>query len=267
MIADYHMHTNFSVDSKVLMEEYCAKAISIGIEEICFTDHVDHGIEDMNNLGKYQVVYYPKYFEKIAQLQEKYKGVLKIKAGIEFGVQLHNIDLFNEDFKRWNFDFVLLSVHQIEGMELWINEFQKNKAQSEYNEGYYNYLLDLVKQYDNFNCIGHLDLIRRYDDSEYSSDKCFEIISEILKVVISKGKGIELNTSSFRYKLKDFMPSRKIWEKYKELGGEILTVGSDSHLVDCLGENFKECFEMLKDVGFTHYCVFDKGLPTKVLIP
>ncbi|MFV0254799.1 MAG: histidinol-phosphatase HisJ family protein [Erysipelotrichaceae bacterium] len=268
MIADYHIHSNFSIDSKELMENYCLRALELNIDEICFSEHIDHGIEDCNNPGQYQVTNLPKYFKKIKELQQKYQGKLIIKIGIEFGAQLHNLELFRKDFYNYDFDFVLLSVHQIDNKELWINQYQNGKSQAQYNEGYYSYLLELVKSYDEYNCLAHLDLIRRYDkEGEYHSEQCYKIIKEILKIVIAKGKGIELNTSSFHYKLADFMPDLRIWQMYKELGGEIITIGSDSHKAERLADHFEVGFKMLKQIGFTHYSTFKKGKVTQNLIP
>ena len=104
--------------------------------------------------------------------------------------------------------------------------------------------------------------MRRYDRfGEYPFEKFKDIAEEILKLVIEKGKGIEINTSSFRYKLKDLTPSRDILRFYRELGGEIITIGSDSHRAEQLGQNLLLVREELKNLGYKYFCTFDKMKP------
>ena len=112
-------------------------------------------------------------------------------------------------------------------------------------------MLSLVKHYKNYSVLGHMDLIKRYDKKgEYPFEEVKPIIEDILKIVIADGKGIEMNTSAKRYGLKDTMPSRGILRLYRELGGEIITIGSDSHKPDQLGYGILEAQKILKDIGF-----------------
>ena len=87
------------------------------------------------------------------------------------------------------------------------------------------------------------------------------MIQEILEIVIKDEKGIEVNTSSHRYGLKDSTPSRDILKLYKELGGKIITIGSDSHKIEHLGAYINEAKELLKELGFEYYCTFEKMEP------
>ena len=105
-------------------------------------------------------------------------------------------------------------------------------------------------------------MIKRYDmNGNYPFDKVKPIISEILKHIISKGKGIEINTSSFRYKLDDLTPSKDILKLYKELGGTIITIGSDAHKAEHVGYKILEVREELKKLGFKQFCTFEKMKP------
>ncbi|MBK1812181.1 histidinol-phosphatase HisJ family protein [Clostridium sp. YIM B02505] len=256
MLADYHMHTSFSDDSDYEMEEAVKKAIAIGLNEICFTEHVDHGVKTDLNCD------YEKYVEELKRCQEKYKDQIAIKLGIEFGMQLHTIDIFQKDFEKYDFDFVILSCHQIDDQEFWTYDFQKGKTQQEYNKKYYEEILKMMKNYDNYSILGHLDMIKRYDkEGEYPFEKVEDIITEILKLAIEKGKGIEVNTSSFRYGLKDLTPSRDILSLYKELGGNIITIGSDTHEENHVGHKIDYIKDELKNIGFTKFCTFEKMKP------
>lgn len=105
-------------------------------------------------------------------------------------------------------------------------------------------------------------MMDRYDlNGPYPFKYEEEIIREILKTAINDNKGIEVNTSSFRYHLKDTTPSIDILKLYKELNGKIITVGSDAHKKEDLGVHIKETYDFLKDLGFEYVCTFDKMNP------
>lgn len=256
MLANYHMHTNYSDDSSFKMEDVVKKSISCGLDEICITDHIDC-LTGINPNFPY------KSYEKDFKIcKEKYSDKINLKLGIEFGMQTSTIPIFEEIFTQGDFDFVLLSCHLINDKWFWSNEFQSGKTQKEYNEQYYEEILRLVNSFDNYSVLGHLDVIRRYDlNGEYEFEKVQPIVEAILKRVISQGKGIELNTSSYRYRLKDLMPSRNILKLYKDLGGEIITIGSDSHCPEHVNCHIKEAQSILISLGYKYFCTFDNMHP------
>lgn len=275
MFCDYHVHTNYSDDSFYLMEDVIQDAIKMGMDEICLTDHVDYGMKvDQENLSEEEKkellkgrefaplnVHYPKYFEEIKRLQQKYPQIC-IKQGMEFGMQMHTIPMFQKLFDRYDFDFIILSCHQVDDQEFWTQDFQRGRTQKEYNERYYQEIFQVIQSYKDYSVLGHLDLITRYDEAGvYPFENIKEVITEILKIVIQDGKGIEVNTSSHRYGLKDLTPSRDILKLYKELGGTILTIGSDSHQKEHLGAYIEETKEVLKKLGFQYYCTYEKMKP------
>ena len=114
--------------------------------------------------------------------------------------------------------------------------------------------------------MGHLDLIKRYDTTILEDKLFIDYIEAILKKVIENGKGIELNTSSFRYNLPDLMPSTNILKLYKELGGEIITVGSDAHDSIRVGENISYTYDILKSLDFKYVFTFNKRNKHGILI-
>lgn len=278
MLADYHVHTEFSDDSTYLMEEVILDAIKMGLHEVCFTDHVDYGIKrDWDDpLGMlYRKggqgepermplanVDYPKYADKICFLKEKYKAQITIKMGMEFGMQTHTIPQYEKLFARYPFDFIILSVHQVENKEFWTQDFQRGRTRQEYNRRYYEEILALVQQYHNYSVLGHLDLITRYDEAGYYPfEKIKPIVTEILRTVIKDGKGIEVNTSSHRYGVQDLTPSRDILRLYQALGGTIITIGSDSHKKEHLGAYLQETKQELIELGYEKYCTYEQMRP------
>lgn len=271
MLTDYHVHCEFSDDSVYPMEDVVRDAIGLGLEEICFTDHVDYGIKvdwdsgeeiQWRNGEPFANVDYPRYFAGIAALQEKYGDRIRIRRGLELGVQSHTIDAYNRLTAKYPLDFAILSIHQVYDQEFWNGEFQEGRTQREYNEEYYREMLRVVQSFKHYSVLRHMDLIVRYDKAGvYPFEKVKDLITEILKVVIADGKGIELNTSSVRYGLSDTQPSRDILRLYRELGGRIITLGSDSHRPDHLGAHIASSMELLKELGYEAFCTFENGRP------
>lgn len=278
MRTDYHVHTEFSGDSDYPMEKVVQDAIALGLDELCFTDHVDYGIKrdwddpagilyckggpgEPESLPLANVDY-PRYEQRIRELQGRYAGRIALKFGMEFGVQTHTIPQYQKLFARYPFDFIILSVHQVEDQEFWTQDFQTGRTQKEYIERYYAELLALVRQYHDYSVLGHLDLIARYDPAgSYPFEAIKPILTEILQTVIADGKGIEVNTSSHRYGLADLTPARDILRLYRELGGRILTIGSDSHKPSHLGAYIDQTKQELRELGFTEFCTFEKMQP------
>lgn len=256
MFSDYHMHTSFSDDSTYAMEDLIKKAISLGINEICFTEHVDHGVKTVLNCD------YDAYTKEFKRCKAVYAPQITLKKGIEFGMQVHTIAQYQQDFDENDFDFVILSCHQVDDKEFWTQDFQTGKTQKEYNEKYYEEIFNVIKRYHDYSVLGHLDVITRYDDAgRYPFEKVRDILTDILKHVIENGKGIEVNTSSFRYGLDDLTPSRDILKLYRELGGTVISMGSDTHEEKHVGYNIPLVKEELKKLGFHQHCTFEKMQP------
>ena len=182
MYADYHIHTEFSDDSREPMEKQIEKAIELGLQEICFTDHVDYGIKKDWEEGNIEwregdgVSYadakdplanvdYPAYFDKIGRMKEIYGDRIRIRQGLEFGVQTITIPQYEKLWNRYGgqLDFALLSIHQVDNKEFWTQDFQRGRTQKEYNEKYYEEILQVIRKFKHYSVLAHLDLIIRYD--------------------------------------------------------------------------------------------------------
>ncbi|MDO4174204.1 MAG: histidinol-phosphatase HisJ family protein [Eubacteriales bacterium] len=256
MLADYHVHTYYSDDCQCPMEDMIQAALRIGLDEIAFTEHVDYGVITVQNCD------YDAYLEELARMRHTYHGQLTIRAGIEFGVQPHTAEQFEQAFAAYPFDFVILSNHQTDDEEYWRGNFQVGKTQDEIHRAYYTTTLETMRRYKNYSVLGHIDMIKRYDQfGEYSDDNIMDLIDAILQQAIADGKGIEVNTSCFKYGLPDLTPSRRILRRYRELGGEILTMGSDAHETRYLADHFQQTRDMLRILGFRWLCTFEKMQP------
>lgn len=260
---DFHVHSDFSEDSSAKMEDVIEGAIKKGLREICFTDHTDYdfGGKGINSDSfRFDI---NEYFSVIEKYKKKYQDDIIIRIGIELGLQPHILDMSSKDVKSHAFDFAIASIHSVERKDLVLNEYFKGKSQKQAYEVYFHELDYIVNHYEDYNVLGHLDIVKRYGgyDCPLPFEEYYEAVVAILKKVIEKGKGIELNTSGIRYKLGDYHPSVDIVKLYHDLGGEIITIGSDAHHPQYLGFDFANGLKHLKDIGFKYITSFEKMMP------
>lgn len=254
---DYHMHTWFSADSEANPREHILKAIEEGLEEICFSDHRD-----------FHYPYCPfeldveNYFHEIKLLKEEYKDQIKIKIGVEIGLDLDYIDEINEFIDSYDFDYVIGSIHVIHQTEFYDPaDFFKGKTKEEAHREFFMNTLECVKTFDCFNCLGHLDYIARYGpykDKSVHHELYKDIIDEIFNVLIEKNKGIEVNTSGYKDLKTCGFPNFELVQRYYDLGGRIITVGTDSHTSDRVGEHVDDVIKEYQRIGFEDISTFSK---------
>lgn len=273
MLADFHVHSEFSDDSTYPVREVCRDAVKRNLDEICFTDHVDYGVKpDSDHPELAHVVDgipltnvdYERYFAAVETARDEFAGDLTVRVGLELGVQTHTVERYERLLERWGdkLDFAILSIHQVGDLEFWDGSFQEGRTQQEYNEAYYRELLAVVEHFHGYSVLGHLDLIKRYDPAGiYPFERTRDIVAAILERAIADGKGIEVNTSSFRYGLPDLQPATEILELYRDLGGTIVTIGSDSHEPDHLGSYLRYVQRRLAGMGFEAFCTFEGKEP------
>ena len=256
---DYHVHTNHSNDCTFEMESYILPAIEKGLKGICFTDHVD--IDYPGSSIQFDIDY-SKYTDEIKKLKAKYLDKLEILTGIEFGMQPHILEQDQSFFQNKSFDYILGSIHAANKKELYGGDFTLLKSDHLGVIDYFNDMIFCVKNFNNYNNLGHIDAIARYvKKGSFTASKYMEYIEEVLRIVIQKGKGIELNTSGKRYSLSHFHPEPSIIKLYKQLGGEIITLGSDSHNPNTLADGFEEASYLLQSFGFKYNTIFRNGKP------
>ncbi|MCP8616109.1 histidinol-phosphatase HisJ family protein [Salirhabdus salicampi] len=255
---DYHVHSEFSADCNIPMEKMVEAAIQKGIQKICFTEHIDIDYPDptidfdLNLTG---------YAQKVKDMQKQYGNDIDIYKGVELGVQPHVLPQYEEIVANNFFDFIICSMHTTDRKDLHSGNLFTDCSLHEAYEKYYSELLHCVKTYKEFNIVGHIDLVKRYK-YEYNVHHFLDIMEEIFRVIIPEGKGIEINTSSFRYGLDQFMPSKDILQLYKEMNGEIITIGSDSHKPNTLNDRYDESVALLQDLGFKYVTTFQDQKPS-----
>lgn len=263
--ADCHLHSSFSGDSDTPMEEMILQGISQGLSAMCFTEHNDYAFPDSPELpGAAFLLNADSYLYDLARFREKYAGQIRLLFGAELGLQ-PAVTRENAVFaKSHEFDFIIASSHVCRGKDPYYPEFYEGRSDEAAYREYFESVLENIRKFSNFDVYGHLDYVVRYGktkDAEYSYEKYKDILDEILRQLLDKDKGIELNTGGIRNGLKDFNPCAAILKRYRELGGEIVTVGSDAHDAETIASHFDRAAEVLKACGFKYYCVFEKRNP------
>ncbi len=234
---DTHVHTNYSpdADKDATFTSYINRAKQLGLEEIVFTDHVD--FDAAHPLFKDDIDY-DKYIQEFTQVKDSTRDIV-LTLGVEIGYQTHMLSKINEFLNRYPFEHIILSIHYIEKKDLYTREYFEGKTKKEAFTIYFEKVLEAVREMDMFNVVGHLDYIPRYSgfgDYEYEDYK--EIIDQILQVLIDKNKGIEINTSGFDYEKRQY-PKQEVVNRFIELGGKTIVLGSDSHRVSELSRYYK----------------------------
>ena len=247
---DFHIHSDFSMDCKYLVEEMVQGAIAKGMKSICFTDHIDY---DLSGDGINFEFRPADYFKKMRQVKYRYMDQVEILAGVEIGMQLHLSDRCDEFIANNPFDFVIMAVHSIDKKSIHTSRFPNHMPPMEALSMYYDYLYRCIDIFDNYDVIGHIDCIDRYfDDRSMIPDfeEYLPHIEKVLKLIIERDKGIEVNTSGMRYELGYYNPKIEILRLYRDLGGEIITIGSDAHSPEFIGYHYREAEKLLRELGF-----------------
>ena len=254
---DFHLHTKLSFDSNTEPYDMILAAENAGLSEICLTDHFDHN-SDINlthNLfteEDYKSIIFPATSDKI-----------KVRRGVEFGLTTWNKEYLADLQRTLDFDFVIGSLHYLNGTDPYFPDYWVGKSVKQCFSEYLEAVYDCVKIHDGYDVLGHINYVCKSPSSPTSEPLYYrdhaDIIDAILKEVISRGKGIEVNTSGFD-KVGEFLPSRDFLVRYKELGGQIVTIGSDAHTPDRVGQYTFAVLDILKEI-FGYACTFEKRKP------
>lgn len=271
IIADSHVHTTFSHDARDTAEAMVQAALERGLERICFTDHYD---KDTTEWG-YEEVFDPDaYFCTLSALREAYAPKIRVCAGIELGLRPYLAGYLEQLLREHPFDQVIGSVHNVmyrpQGEEqVQYTDPAAGKLFGLYDdeEGYrmmFETILENVRAFRDFDTLGHLDYVVRYGrnrEEQYSYAKYGDLIDEILKLLVDGGKALEVNSGALCRGLSFAHPHADVLRRYRELGGELVTVGSDAHRTDHVAYAFDKAAELLRECGFSYYVNFEERKP------
>ena len=251
---DYHMHSRVSFDARDTGLAMALAAKERGLREICFTDHIDY-TPDMDMV--FDTAVYNAEYDDL-----QVPGLL-IRRGIEFGLTPDNMDQLKADLGRRHFDFVLGSVHLVDGVDIYMEPYWADKDYDTAIRLHLQTTLEAVRAHEDYDVLGHLTYISkcganprkellRYDDHKV-------IMDEIMMELVKRGKGMELNTSGID-RCGGSLPTLDYFQRFRELGGKIVTVGSDSHNVARAGQYTHEMAAELKKI-FGYVCTFEDRRP------
>ncbi len=261
MYWDTHIHCSFSGDSDSPPEAMVMAAVSKGLSGICFTDHLDYDYPEDPELFLLDL---PAYVRSMKQLARQFADQLPVCHGIELGLQPHLAGKHRQLLQNYEFDFVIGSSHVVHGKDPYFRQYYDGRTCTQAWQEYFISILENIQAFHDFDVYGHLDYVVRYhpEKNRYSDYReHLEIIDEILKLLIRLGKGIELNTAGYKYGLGHPNPCEDILKRYRALGGEIITTGSDAHKPEHMAYCFDRLGSLLKSCGFSHYTVFRNRKP------
>lgn len=261
--SDFHLHTSHSSDSKAPMESMILKAVDLGLTKICFTEHQDYDYPENDEHFDF-LLDTQTYKKELFTLKDKYKDHIQVLFGTEIGLMPTTYDKCSDFARSENFDFIIGSTHIVDQMDPYESIFFETYPGKQGLTRYLEVILENIQTYHDYCVYGHLDYAVRYcpDKNYHFVYKDYaDLIEEILRTVIEDGKGIEVNTGGYKYGLGYPNPHPDVLKRYRELGGEILTIGSDGHCPEHMAYDFSKLPDLLTSVGFRYYTVFKDQKP------
>lgn len=260
---DFHLHSDFSGDCDTPAVQMAEQAKQAGLEGLCFTEHYDPDYpvqEDDFSLD------FDGYFQSVSELRQKYRKSLWIGAGLEFGIQPHLGRRLEDLAAQYPFDFILVSQHILNQKDPYYPGYFAGRSERDCYAEFLEAEYTTLKRFSpaSFDALGHLDYIVRYGPNRnlcYSYEEYADCIDPILRFLIENGKCLELNTGGFKYGLGEPNPCAGVLRRYRELGGGLITIGSDAHLPQHLCFDFDRAAALLLKLGFRYYTVFSDRKP------
>ncbi|MBR2122573.1 MAG: histidinol-phosphatase HisJ family protein [Lachnospiraceae bacterium] len=279
ILSDCHVHTSFSGDSPAAMQDQIESAIRAGLRILTFTDHLDldypyDRCPDLKD-GAFDLDI-PAAYSSFSALKEMYAGRIELHFGIEMGLLPYLGPTYEEILAEHpEIEFVIGSTHlssmPADGGEIYADpyylSFFENMTVEEALRRYFRFSLECVERCGFFDSYGHLDYIVRYTPDKgltYKYEDYADVIDPILRLLAERGTALELNTSSLRKGCMEPNPCRKILRRFKELGGKMITVGSDAHRTNEIAADFGEAERALRDCGYDSYYVFRNRVPVEM---
>ncbi|HCW23395.1 MAG TPA: histidinol phosphate phosphatase [Lachnospiraceae bacterium] len=288
--SDCHVHTSFSADSSTPMEEQIRAAIRAGIRILTFTEHEDLDFPYSNTpreeWGSPFLIDIPSYRIEYERLKKKYEGQIELLLGCELGLAQDRPDLRNpiEHFpEEAPFDFVIGSTHAARRQDPYFTSYFDMGIDRGVTD-YFVQSLRNVQQFSCFDSYGHLDYVLRYawkalTEEErqtfqksgesfglYYYEKNRNVVDEILKTLAEKDKALEVNTQGLSRGYPETNPCAAIVRRFREFGGQKITVGTDAHTPDLVGTNLDAAEKVLLDAGFQEITIFSGRVSRQILL-
>jgi len=264
LFTDTHTHSNFSRDSTISVAQSVEAAMTAQLAGLSITDHLDVGAPK-GSVGDYFDVVEQQAAIKACRAQ--YGANINLFAGIEIGLQAHCLKEIEETLSPHHFDIVIASIHLVNKVDPYYGAYYVGKSLRESYREYLEYYIDCIRQFDHFDVIGHYDYISRwspYPNKTLTYRAFKDQFDTLFGLIIDKGKALELNTRSFLPRNNQPPPQfdPDVYKRYRELGGEMVTLGSDAHNTKRLGDGFHIYATRLKECGFRYLTHFQNRKPS-----
>ena len=253
MYSDYHVHSRFSFDSDEEPKIMIQKAISLGMKQICFTDHQDY---NWPVKGETPLLNFKDYFGTLSSLKEQYSDSIEVLIGVELGLVEGTEDLCRKLVSEYPFDFIIGSCHVVDNMDPYYPDFWENRGSRKAMELYFQTLYRGLKAFHQIDALGHFDYIVRYNPDKsfhYNVLDYRDLIDTILELMISKDIKLEINTAGLANGYDFPNPHTDIIRRYRELGGMEVTIGSDAHKAPQIGYAFEKAAGLAHRFGLKIY--------------
>ncbi len=264
-IIDSHTHSNFSPDSSMTIKEALVAAEKIGLAGLAFTDHLDLKTPD----GDMRFAFDPADQQREALLHRQNSKV-DLLSGVEIGLQPENLKETKEYLSNYKFDTIIASIHFVDGVDPYKGDYYQGLQKREAYGRYLELIYELTRLYPDFDILGHYDYISRY--APYTTRSLYyrefpDNFDAILNSLSQNGKSIEINTNTYRLRNGETpILDLNIFKRFRELGGEFVSIGSDAHTSERIGEQFEYYLHQLKSCGFKYITHFKerKAVPVRL---
>lgn len=264
-VSDSHIHTDCSRDASDPAMMMCESAVRLGLYSLTVTDHCECNVYSEEGYDKSTL---QSYFEA-KKAAAVFGGRLHVFAGIELGQPMQNRQAADRILDACGFDFVLASVHNIKNKEDFYSLNYSCEDVDRLLERYFDEILETI-DWGRFDSLAHLTYPWRYIVGEHHiaipAERWKGRIEEVLKALIKREKALEINTSGFRQSLGVSIPDLPVLERYRELGGKLVTIGSDAHRWADVGAGIEQGMNVLQKAGFNHYMVYESHQPNALPI-
>lgn len=261
---DFHIHTDSSPDGTASAEETCRAAIAAGLTDVALTDHweaVDYVRDNYAERSE-------QAFANATRVREQFAGTLRVARGIEIGCPLFDKALTERQLALHSYDFVLASQHQLgDAPDFYFLDYGEIDIPATL-DAYFEQLLRVAK-WGCFQSLAHLTYPFRYIPASQrptSYDRWIGVIEEIFRTLAQSGKALEINTSGLRKEIGLSQPDLPLIRRFRECGGEFVTVGSDAHRPHEVGADIDRGLQLAVEAGFSYVTLFYEQQPLPVKI-
>ncbi len=264
-LSDCHNHSNISLDGHSPVRDMLDRAVELGLHYYALTDHCECNTyyeEDYHGVVR-------KAWNEMTSLKDEYDGKVHFLRGIELGQATQNLEAAEDALSDRDYDVVLGSLHNLRDCKDFYYWDKPSYCVPEALDRYFTELHEMI-DWGKFDTLTHISYPLRYIVGEcgipVDFTKYYDRVESVYKKLIEKGIALEINTSGLSQKIGETLPNTELLKMYRQMGGEMVTVGSDAHSAERLAQGMETGFDILTEAGFKYFTVFKKRKPLFITI-